>query len=353
VIKQNIALKSHVYTDEITDKIASMFDYPFNGETLFNCEQPVIPLNYNIGLIVGPSGSGKTSILNTIGKHELPEWKESKAVASHFIDAEDAQKRLSGVGLNSIPTWLRPYKVLSTGEKFRCDMARILKNNACIDEFTSTIDRVVAKSCSYAINRLINKENLTNITFSSCHYDIIDWLNPDWVYDTLQMKFISRGVERQLPDRVIQIFPCNTDVWPVFSQHHYLSGNINKSSRCWIAMWDKQPVGFVSALTFPCGSLKNAWREHRTVILPDYQGIGFGVRISDAVATLFKKSGCRYFSKTAHPRMGEYRNNSTLWKATSKNGKARFDYIHDRDTKESNYKMLHYNRVTYSHEFVG
>ena len=100
--------------------------------------------------------------------------------------------------------------------------------------------------------------------------------------------------------------------------------------------------------------MKNAWREHRTVVLPDYQGMGFGVRISDAVAEMFIKDGCRYFSKTVHPRMGEYRNTSKLWVPTSKNMKARPDYLKSGDTtKERKYKHRHAYRVAYSHEYKG
>jgi GNAT superfamily N-acetyltransferase len=113
-------------------------------------------------------------------------------------------------------------------------------------------------------------------------------------------------------------------------------------------------IGFSSALAFPNGNFKNAWREHRTVVLPDYQGMGVGVRISDAVAEIFVSDGCRYFSKTVHPRMGEYRNNSVLWAATSKNMKARADYLTTKTkTKEDGHKHRHAGRVAYSHEYIG
>ena len=88
-------------------------------------------------------------------------------------------------------------------------------------------------------------------------------------------------------------------------------------------------------------------------MLPDYQGLGLGVRISDATAEMFLMQGCRYFSKTAHPRMGEYRNRSPLWKPTSKNGRTREDYGTGKDTYEQRYKMKHAHRLCYSHEYIG
>jgi GNAT superfamily N-acetyltransferase len=107
----------------------------------------------------------------------------------------------------------------------------------------------------------------------------------------------------------------------------------------------------MSALAMP--GVKNAWRGHRTVVLPDYQGIGIGVRCSDAVASMFVADGKRYFSKTSHPRMGLYRESSKLWKPTTKNRVIRNDYKSSRKTKEHRYKLSHAHRVCFSHEYIG
>lgn len=352
-VDKRVALTSSVEPDEITEELSKSFDYAFAGvSSFFAPEMPEIPSSFGIGLIVGPSGSGKSTLLAKFGNEEQISWNPSKAICSHFENAIDAQDRLSAVGLNSVPSWMRPYHVLSTGEKFRADMARRIKNNAVIDEFTSVVDRNVAKSCSYALRRYCDKTQVKNIVLASCHYDIIEWLQPDWVFDTRDGSFAVRGLQRR-PSINLEIVPCSHKEWAAFSQHHYLTEKINKSSRCWIALWDGVPVGFSSSLAFPNGSFKNAWRGHRTVVLPDYQGLGIGVRISDAVASMFVEDGCRYFSKTSHPRMGEYRNASPFWKPTSKNMKARKDYKTDRKNKyDATNKEAHAIRVCYSHEYV-
>jgi GNAT superfamily N-acetyltransferase len=221
-----------------------------------------------------------------------------------------------------------------------------------IDEFTSVVDRNVAKSCANSIRRYVDQKNIKGLVFASCHYDIIEWLRPDWVFDTSSGRLTARGYERR-PEIVLEMLPCSTEAWTMFRNHHYLDGNINKGARCWIAVWDGTPVGFSAALSFPNGNLKNAWRGHRTVVLPDYQGLGLGVRISDATAEIFVGQGCRYFSKTAHPRMGEYRNRSLLWKPTSKNERTREDYGKGRSTYEEGYMMKHAHRFCYSHEYIG
>lgn len=347
-------LKTTVSTDDITDDISSAFDYEFTGDTETTIEIPDIDRNFGIGLIVGGSGSGKSTILNAIGEPDTIVWDPSKAVASHFLNSDDAKARLSGVGLNSIPSWLKPYHCLSNGEQFRADMARRLKDYAIIDEFTSVVDRNVAKSCANSIGRYIRVNNLKNIIFASCHYDIIDWLQPDWVYNT-NTREMTRGLERQRPDIVVHLVPCSYKAWAYFRDHHYLSSDINRSSRCWLAIMDNVVVGFTSAVTFPSGSFNNAWRGHRTVVLPEYQGFGIGTKISDATAEILLANGCRYFSKTANPRMGEYRDRSPKWRPTSKNKMTRKDY--KGYTKERTYdcrdKIKHRDRLCWSHEYIG
>lgn len=347
-------LVSEVLLDHVTDAISAMFDYEFDGKSKFTPPtMPEIPAQFGIGLIAGPSGSGKSTLLKQFGEERPAQWADHLSVASHFPGgAEDAAERLAAVGLNSIPTWLRPYRVLSTGEKFRADLAIRLCDGAVIDEFTSVVDRNVAKACSVALRRYVDKKAISNVVLASCHYDIVEWLQPDWVFDTNTGHLAGRG-SVQRPRIELEILPCTADIWPIFRPHHYLDGNINRSARCWVAIWEGVPIGFASALRFPNGNFNNGWREHRTVILPDYQGLGLGVRLSDAVAQVFIAEGYRYFSKTAHPRLGEYRNASALWKPTSKNKKARQDYSTSTRTKEDGHKHRHIDRVCYSHEYIG
>jgi ABC-type lipoprotein export system ATPase subunit/GNAT superfamily N-acetyltransferase len=345
-------LRSTVQQDDITADISKDFDYDFSGETTFTPpNMPAVRGGFGVGLIVGPSGSGKTTLLKRFGSAADVSWNDNKCVASHFATANEAGRLFSAVGLNSIPAWLRPFSALSTGEKFRADLARRLKSGAVVDEFTSVVDRVVARSCSNALARYVREAGLTNIVIASCHYDIIPWLAPDWVFDTKTGQMAGRGADR--PSITVELYPCAASEWAAFSSHHYLSGAINRRSRCWLAVWDGVVVGFAAALAFPNGNFKNAWRGHRTVVLPDFQGLGMGVRISDAVASAFVADGGRFFSKTAHPRLGGYRDASPYWRATSKNHRARLDYVEGHKTKEDGHKQRHRTRVCYSHEFVG
>ena len=98
------------------------------------------------------------------------------------------------------------------------------------------------------------------------------------------------------------------------------------------------------------GDRRKNWREARTVILPDFQGLGLGTRLSDAVADIHIEKGVRYYSKTSHIRMGEYRQKSPLWRATATN-------LKDRSSDTYDYKKrmipLETERICYSHEYIG
>lgn len=346
-------LTTKIIKDDIVEQISNIFDY--NPDDMVTSQIPdfELPLDFNIGLIVGGSGSGKTTILNNINRPKEIIWDEDRSIVSHFNSFEDARDKLGASGLNSIPSWVRPYHTLSNGEQFRVDLARKLEDNATIDEFTSVVDRNVAKSCCVSMKKYVDRVGLKGIVLASCHKDIIEWLQADWVFDADVGEFQHRGLLRQRPEINIKLHQSTTKIWPLFSKHHYLDGKINKSARCWLAEWDGVIVGFTAVLAHPSGTVKNAWRGHRSVVLPEFQGLGIGAAMSDAVGEIFVSQGCRYFSKTAHPNFGEYRENSKLWKPTSKNKKSRKDYSLDRKNEKYKHKMLHRLRICYSHEYIG
>jgi len=184
--KQKEPLEVETVIDEFTKFAEKAFDCEFNGKVKFYpWEAPtLIPKEFNIGVIYGGSGSGKSTLLKKFGKEEILEWDQTKSIVSHFDTPDDALDKLGAVGLNSIPSWYKPHHVLSNGEKFRAELARKIKNGAVIDEFTSVIDRNVAKAASVAISKYIKRKGIKNIVLATCHEDILEWLEPDWVVNT-------------------------------------------------------------------------------------------------------------------------------------------------------------------------
>lgn len=158
----------------------------FSGEIKF-------PDDWHIGVIYGGSGTGKSTIAKELFKDELIsdfEYKSKSVVDDMPKDCsmEDIEKMFYAVGFGSVPSWLKPYSVLSNGEKMRVDLARALleRDFVVFDEFTSVVDRQVAQTASLAINKAIKRTGKKFIAIT-CHHDIIEWLEPDWVFDTNQM----------------------------------------------------------------------------------------------------------------------------------------------------------------------
>lgn len=184
-----IILKSSIKNDSYTEHIYKHYDIQNTQEVVTKVPTFDIPKDdWNIGLIYGNSGSGKTTLINSMGGEYIDyEMNEDTPLISNFdhLSEQEASKLLSSVGLSSVPSWLKPYQVLSNGEKFRADMAMKLSKDerdvTFIDEFTSVVNRDVAKSVSVAISKYIRR-NGKQVIFSSCHDDIIEWLQPNWIY---------------------------------------------------------------------------------------------------------------------------------------------------------------------------
>ena len=167
--------------------------------------------NWQIGLIVGKSGTGKT----TIAKQLFPDAYVTnfEYSAETILDdmpveknIDDIIKTFNSVGFSSPPSWLKPYSVLSNGEKMRVDLARAILNEKdffVFDEFTSVVDRQVAKIGSFAMQKAIRKTQKKFIAVT-CHEDVEDWLLPDWVFNTNDMTFHENENQKKI-DRICDL----------------------------------------------------------------------------------------------------------------------------------------------------
>lgn len=162
---------------------------------------------WNVGLIVGSSGTGKSTIAKEcFGDAYIKGYEYTHcSVIDDMPKAKslkEIEQTFTSVGFASPPSWLKPYAVLSNGEKMRTDLARsILEDREviCFDEFTSVVNREVAKTSSYAIAKAVRKQNKKFIAVA-CHRDIIEWLEPDWIYDTDEKRFFIAGESSTAPE---------------------------------------------------------------------------------------------------------------------------------------------------------
>jgi GNAT superfamily N-acetyltransferase len=146
----------------------------------------------------------------------------------------------------------------------------------------------------------------------TCHYDVTEWLAPDWVVDMSSSSFQRRCLRR--PPIELELFRCRRRVWPLFATHHYLSGRLNPMARCYLALWQKMPAAFCA--TLPVIGRRRHWRISRIVTLPDYQGIGIGMRVAEAVGDLHRAEGHRFNVTASHPSLVAHCGRSPMWRAT-------------------------------------
>lgn len=287
-----------------------------------------LPLNgreWNVGLIVGPSGSGKTSLLKAaFGTIHGELWDGDAAIVEQINgkDVREVTQILGLIGFNSPVHWIKPFHALSNGEQFRVNLAQIISKYvvAVVDEFTSVVDRTVAQIASHGVGKLVRRMR-RKIVCATCHGDVKEWLNPDWVLrlDASGARFEWRCLQRR-PEIELDIGRVSRQAWDRFRPYHYLSGRLHRSARCWGAWLGDRLVGFCAAILFPVRDRTVTAREHRTVVLPDYQGVSIGNRLSDFVASIAVAVGYRYFSLTSHRAMWNYRNKNGDWALAAKPG---------------------------------
>lgn len=309
-------------------QIAGMFDVPLSQKSTetFRIDMPPLDEDWQIGLIVGPSGSGKSTVAKKLfGDHlySCGNWGSAKAIVDCFGDGsiKEITHLLTNVGFSSPPSWVKPYSVLSNGERFRCDLAKALfetmkteTKTIVFDEFTSVVDRNVAKIGSAAISKGI-KSGKTPCRFIAvtCHYDVTDWLEPDWILDMATGNVTRRRLRR--PEIKLEIYRTEREIWKVFARHHYLNGSLASGVRCYVALWKNVPVAFCAVISLM--GFKGRWRISRIVTLPDYQGVGIGSAFLNGIAELYREQNERISITASHPSIISHCKRSPNWQAVN------------------------------------
>lgn len=306
------------------EQLGAMFDVPIKERERLEWkgELPIEAFDWNVGLIVGPSGSGKSVIAKQLFKtqyHKAFKW-EGSAVIDDFdkeLSIVEIAEVCQAVGFNTIPAWFRPFNVLSNGEKFRVDLARRLIGDddlIVVDEFTSTVDRQVAKIGAYAVQKYARKHNKRFVGVS-CHYDITDWLMPDWIFEpaTMEFKQKPRGL-LQRPKIKAEIKRVRYEIWRIFAPYHYLTAELNHVAKCWALFIEQRPVAFMAVLHNPNKDVNDIKRISRVVTLPDWQGLGLIFRLMGEIAAAYKILGFRLRAYPAHPPFVRAMYKSKNWK---------------------------------------
>ena len=406
----NIIVRSPIIDTPRVLQVRGIFDLAAHShsEVSWDVSLPLDEREWQVGLIVGPSGCGKSTVAKQLWPDRLAyrqDWPEDRSILDGFpadMAIKEVVALLSSVGFSSPPAWLRPYHVLSTGQQFRVSLARLLADQpelAVQDEFTSVVDRTVARIGAHAVAKAVRARGQKFVAVT-CHDDVEVWLDPDWVFrpalastegqgardegrgnptcqhittgpaflaphpSSLTPAFTWRSLRRR-PRITLEVRRVGREAWQIFKQHHYLSGALSPSAVCFVAYLKElgssslelgpsaedrsskledrllTPVAFsawINAFTKRGGK-----REHRTVTLPDYQGVGIGQALATHIASMWKALGYRASSTTTHPAYVAARLRSPVWRM-----------IREPSLAGSHSRVRHaVTRLTAGFEYVG
>jgi GNAT superfamily N-acetyltransferase len=184
------------------------------------------------------------------------------------------------------------------------------------------------------------------------HADVLPWLAPDWV---VELKDEGGGMKDEgrtgrltwrpflQPQVRFDVRRAPQSAWASFARHHYLSGGLAASARCYEAWadglrigdrdglagasgWCGRPVAFCAVA--PTLGWRGAKHISRLVVLPEFQGLGVGGRLLDAVAEMEAGPAKRVTITASHPAVVAHCSRSARWRfvAVKKIGSTRQRY---------------------------
>lgn len=326
-MKVDLSVETTLTRSPRVKQLSGMFDVPAQ-EKLSHRWQGDVPIDdrpWNVGLIVGPSGAGKSSVARQLfGEPTSLTWS-APSVCDDFdkrFGIQDVAEICSAVGFNTIPSWMKPYSVLSTGEKFRVELARLLLEGGdlvMVDEFTSVIDRQVAHIGCHAVQKHVRKRERKFVAVT-CHYDVVEWLQPDWLLEPATMDFQWRLLRRR-PAIDVEIARVDKAAWRLFAPFHYLTADLHKAAACYVLFVEGQPASFAGVLHRPHAKVDDIKGVSRLVTLPDFQGLGLAMILADKLGSAHKAIGNRLHTYPAHPSLVRSFDRSSCWEMHKAPGK--------------------------------
>lgn len=195
-----VRLESQVFSNFRCQMAANALDIDVKKKAVHSLKIDNIAIDdsWNVGLIFGASGSGKTTLAKQMFGDDCFQTvlNDEEPIINQFPESmsyAECADILNGIGLNTVPCWIRPVKTLSNGQRARAEAALLMvkaleQEIVVIDEWTSVVDRTVAKAMSFCLQKFARKHG-KRIILLSCHYDVLEWLVPDWLIDCNTQKF--------------------------------------------------------------------------------------------------------------------------------------------------------------------
>lgn len=162
----------------------------------------------SISLITGASGAGKSILLQALSSESMPygvtknfsgnsnflktctlsALPDGIPIFQYFADLygpERAFDALCHVGLSEAMVFIKPFELLSMGQRYRTMFANLILSDAdvwLVDEFCSNLDPITSKILSVRLKKLAKRMGRFVAVASANTGHFIDALNPDKVY---------------------------------------------------------------------------------------------------------------------------------------------------------------------------
>jgi len=166
------------------------------------------------------------------------------------------------------------------------------------------------------------------------------------------MKITSTTFEK--PQLNIIVKEGEKHLWDKFKFHHYMSHDLPNSSVFYTFYWVQDDIETLigcSGILFQIAKNISARRFTRVVVLPEYQGLGFGSKMINTLGKYYKDSGIdKIFLATFHPRLGEYMEASKYWTPSANNLQ---EFNKNELDKSSTIKNLRDGVAMYRYNFIG
>jgi len=153
-------------------------------------------------------------------------------------------------------------------------------------------------------------------------------------------------------------------LWKLFHSSHYMTFNqpvektLPSSSKFYTYYWLKEDNGKIEevlvgcvAVLFQIHKYYNARRLSRLVVLPEFQGMGFGRIIIDSISEFYKQKNIKMFISTFHNKLGYYLEKSELWQPTFGN-KRKLPQKADED-RTKGFKSLRKEDILFRYNYIG
>jgi ABC-type transport system involved in cytochrome c biogenesis ATPase subunit/GNAT superfamily N-acetyltransferase len=276
---------------------------------LLDAELKIRPTD--IVYVTGDSGSGKSVLLRAI-KQDLGEEAvdisevevddDKPLIETVGVTVEEGLELLSKVGLNDAFLFLRTYRQLSDGQKYRYRIAKLIESGRqwwLMDEFAATLDRDIAKIVAFNLQKLARQQGKAVIA-ATTHGDLNEDLAPNVLVEKRFGKEISVSY---FPDaetsecslvKEMRVEAGSTKDWQALSCFHYRGHRcspprrifrlMRKDELCGVIVYSYPPPAcYGRRLVLPRMDMSELNSKlstiNRVVIHPKYRTIGLGAKL--------------------------------------------------------------------------